>query len=239
MGLQAGDLKNLIYDIFEIDSFQSKMGSDKDIVVLSFSCKEKASADDLMNFLEKGYPFILDADSTPGEQSDGTYKVFAEIQRDRDAISNVLEVVDGVEKLSGLDGLKFRYYKNFRSNPADQKSLEEMLPLDPDNYGVKVNESNLDNYKNFFNKSYLDSIEMIEDTLLLKKLYKDTLAFEFIDFGKRDEILPQINESFDIVNSYPEIMFLTKYIGDYNICKYGGKLVFENKNYALVLKRKV
>ena len=118
MGLQAGDLKNLIYDIFEIDSFQSKMGADKDIVVLSFSCKEKASADDLMNFLEKGYPFILDADSTPGEQSDGTYKVFAEIQRDKEAISNVLEVVDGVQKLSGLEELKFRYYKNFKSTPS-------------------------------------------------------------------------------------------------------------------------
>ena len=183
MGLQAGDLKNLIYDIFEIDSFQSKMGADKDIVVLSFSCKEKASADDLMNFLEKGYPFILDADSTPGEQSDGTYKVFAEIQRDKEAISNVLEVVDGVQKLSGLEELKFRYYKNFKSTPANQNTLKEMLPLDPDNYGIKVSEANLDNYKNFFNKSYLDSIEMIEDTLLLKKLYKDTLAFEFVDFG--------------------------------------------------------
>ena len=37
MGLQAKDLRNLVYDIFEIDSFKSKMGEDKDIVVLSFS----------------------------------------------------------------------------------------------------------------------------------------------------------------------------------------------------------
>jgi hypothetical protein len=238
MGLKAGDLKNLVYDIFEIDSYQSKMGSDKDIVVLSFSCKEKTSADDLMNFLEKGYNFILDADSTPGEQSDGTYKIFAEIQRDKDAISNILEVVDGVEKLSGLSELKFRYYKNFKSQVANQDSLEETMPLDPDNYGIKVNETNLNNYKNFFNKSYIDSIDMLDNTLMLKKIYSDPLAFEFIEFGKRDKVLPQINETFDIMNSYPEIIFLTKYLGDYNICKYGENLVFENKDYALVLKRK-
>lgn len=237
MGLKEGDLNNLVYDIFEIDSYQSKMGSDKDIVVLSFSCKEKAPADDLMNFLEKGYSFILDADVTPGEQSDGTYKVFAEIQRDKDAINNILEVVNGVEKLSGLNGLKFRYYKNFKSKTADQTSLEETVPLDPDNYGIKVTETNLDNYKNFFSRSYLDSIDMLEDTLVLKKLYKDALAFEFVDFGKRESTLSNITESFDIVNSYPEIMFLTKYIGDYNICKYGDKLVFENGDNALVLKR--
>lgn len=237
MGLRAGDLKDLVYDIFEIDSYQSKMGADKDIVVLSFSCKEKASADDLMNFLEKGYDFILDADTTAGEQSDGTYKVFAEIQRNKEAVNNILEVIDGVEKLSELDGLKFRYYKNFRSKMADQNSLEETIPLDPNDYGIKVNESNLDNYKNFFNKSYLDSIEMLEDTLLLKKVYSDPLAFEFIDFGKRESTLNKITESFDIVNSYPEIMFLTKYLGDYNICKYGNKLVFENSDKVLVLKR--
>ena len=238
MGLRSGDLKDLVYDIFEIDSYQSKMGSDKNIVVLSFSCREKAPAEDLMNFLEKGYDFILDADVTAGEQSDGTYKVFAEIQRDKDAIANILEIVDGVEKLSELDELKFRYYKNFRSNPADQDRLEEMVPLDPDSYGIKVNEANLDNYKNFFNKSYLDEISMLDDILVLKKKYADPLVFEFVDFGKRKEALNNITETFDIMNSYPEIMYLTKYLGDYNICKYGSKLVFENADKVLILERK-
>ena len=79
MGLQAKDLRSLVYDIFEIDSFKSKMGEDKDIVVLSFSVKSQEPANDLMNFLEKGYPFVLDADVTSGEQPDGTYKVFVEM----------------------------------------------------------------------------------------------------------------------------------------------------------------
>jgi hypothetical protein len=61
MGLQTNDLQDLVYDIFEIDSFKSKMGEDKNIVVVSFATKTKESANDLMNFVEKGYPFVLDA----------------------------------------------------------------------------------------------------------------------------------------------------------------------------------
>ena len=63
MGLRLGDLKDNVDHIFEIDSFKSKMGTDADIVTLSFSVKEKHAADDLMNFIEKGYPFVLDADA--------------------------------------------------------------------------------------------------------------------------------------------------------------------------------
>ena len=68
MGLIAGDLKHLVYDIFEIDSFKSKMGDDKNIVVMSLSARTKETANDLMNILEQGYPFVLDADVTSGEQ---------------------------------------------------------------------------------------------------------------------------------------------------------------------------
>ena len=237
MGLREHDLHDMLINIFEIDSYASKMGEDKDIITLSFSLKEKAPADDLMNFLEKGYAFILDADVTPGEQQDGTYKVFVEIERNKQAHENILELVDGVKKLSGLEELKFRYYKNFRSRTADEASLSEMVPINPDDYGLKVNESNLDNYKNFFNRSYLDNIEMVNETLTIKKKYADPLVFDFIDFGEAEATIDKITEGLDIMNGYPEILFLTKYIGPYNISKYGTKIVFENGSKALVLKR--
>ena len=83
--------------------------------------KEKHAPDDLMNFIEKGYP-VTDADATAGEQSDGTYKVFVEIERDRHISDNILEIVDGVGKLADLDKFKFRYYKNIRSKP-DEKAV--------------------------------------------------------------------------------------------------------------------
>ena len=237
MSLREGDLRDMMDDVFEIDSFASKMGDDKDIVTLSFSLKEKAPADDLMNFLERGYGFILDADVTSGEQSDGTYKVFVELQRDKKVHENILEIIDGVKSLAEIDNFKFRYYKNWRSQDLSQNSLEEIVPNDPSNYGIKVEEARMDNYKNFFNKSFLEQVDLKENKLTIKKAYADTLFFEFVDFGNTLDVIKRIDDKFDIMESYPEILFLTKYIGDYNISKYGDKLVFENGNKAVVLKR--
>lgn len=236
MGLRSGDLESLVYHIFEIDSFASKMGDDKNIITLSFSVKDKNPADDLVQFLESGYSFILDADATSGEQSDGTYKVFVELERDSSANENILEIIDGIKKLANVDEFKFRYYKNWRSKVATLDELNKDVPLHPDNYGIKVNESNLDNYKNFFNKSYVETVEMLDDVLTIKKPFADPINFEFINFGESEEVINNISESFN-ANDFAEIIFLSKYIGDYNITKYGDKLTFENAGKTLVLKR--
>ena len=139
MGLQANDLRSLVYDIFEIDSYKSKMGEDKDIVVLSFSVKSQEPANDLMNFLEKGYPFVLDSDVTSGEQPDGTYKVFVEMERGREIPDQITEIVDGVKKLADLDELKFRYYKSFDSLNADAQSKAETVQMHSEGYEIRVN----------------------------------------------------------------------------------------------------
>ena len=235
MGLRKDDLKDLVDNIFEIDSFKSKMGSDSDIVVLSFSTKNEASAKDLENFLEKGYPFVLDADATTGEQSDGMYKVFVEIERSKDSPMQIYEMVDGITKISGLDSMKFRYYKSFRSHDATDSNLAEMIPTDKDAYDIRVNESNMDNYKNFFNKSYAEEVDMIsDDTLRIKNTFMDPITFKVVDFARTDEV--NINEALDI-NGFAEVIYLSKYLGDYNITKYGKKLVLENGDYSLILKR--
>ena len=236
MSLQQHDLKDLVDKIIEIDSYKSKMGNDGDIVTIAFSTKTKESAEDLSSFIERGYSFVLDADATPGEQSDGTYKVFVEIERNKNISSQIMEIADGVENLTALEDMKFRYYKNFRSKPLSQEALDEAIPTSSDDYGVKVNESNLENYKNFFNKSFLEDVEMENDLLIIKKAWADPLAFKFVDFGPTRQTLENISESFN-ANDFSEIIFLTKYIGDYNITKYGNKLTFENNGNTLVLKR--
>lgn len=236
MSLREGDLKDLVDRVFEIDSYASKMGDDKNIVTLSFSVKDKEPAEDLANFLEKGYSFILDADVTAGEQSDGTYKVFVELQRERGVHDNINEIIDGVKKIAELDDLKFRYYKDFRSKDATLEEFQSNIPDDPDNYGIVATESNMNNFKNFFSRSYVESIDMKDDVLTISKKYAEPLRFKFLDIGDRDNVLENLKESLN-VNDFGEVIFLVKYVGDYDITKYGDKLVFENNGKALVLKR--
>lgn len=234
MGLRNGDLRDLVSPVFEIDSYQSKMGEDSDIVVVSFSVEGKEPANDLMNFIEKGYDFVLDADVTPGEQTDGKYRVFVEIERRGRTPDNILEIIDGVQKLADHDRMKFRYYKSFKSSDVSLSELQAKVPTDKESYESIVNESNINNYKNFFTNSYLENIDMLDNILYMKKAYADPIQFSVVDFT--DIGNNNLTESFN-VDAFPEILFLTKYLGDYNICKYGDNIVLENKDKLLILKR--
>ena len=236
MTLRNGDLRDLLNKVVEIDSYKSKMGNDSDIVVITFSTITKESADDLSSFIERGYSFILDADATPGETSDGTYKVFVEIERNKDAATNIFEMIDGVSKLSAIDELRFRYYKNFKSETLSVENLQKVLPVSADDYDIAIQENRLQNYKNFFNKSFVEDVYMEDDLLVINKAYADPVAFKFIDFGPTQETIDSITESFN-ANDFAEIIFLSKYIGDYNITKYGSKLTFDNEGHTLVLER--
>lgn len=238
MTMLPKSLKNMMDDVIEIDSYQSKMGSDQDIVTLSFSLRTKEAADDFNSFIEKGYGFVLDADTTAGEQSDGTYKVFIEIERDNTVHDNIMELIDGATKISGIDKFRFRYYKNFRSQELNAENIKNIVPDNPDEYGLNKDNVQMENYKNFFNRSYVESVDMLDDIVSIKKAYADPLFFRFFDVGPKEKILENLKEKIN-VNDYPEILFLTKYIGDYNITKYGDKLVMENSGTALVLKRTV
>lgn len=236
MTLKQNDLRDMVDYIIEIDSFKSKMGEDEDIVVVTFSTRSYESARDLVNFIEKGYEFVLDADATPGEQSDKTYKVFVEIEREKSSVENILEMADGIKSLTGIKKFKFRYYKNFKSMELTKDNLELEIPTTTAMYKMKIKESYMDNYKNFFSRSFVESIDMLDDFITIKKIYADPLHFKFIDFGDQENILTNLKESFNF-NDFGEIIFLTKYIGDYNISKYGNKLLIENQGKTLVVER--
>jgi len=173
---------------------------------------------------------------TPGEQSDGTYKVFIEMERNRHIAEHIFEILDGVKKLSALENLKFRYYKNFESKDATLENLDQIIPKNANDYGITKEQPTLENYKHFFNKSYADSIEMLNDTITIKKPYADQLQLQYKDFGNKEDIDNKITEAFD-VNGYAEILFLTKYLGDYNISKYGKDIHITNGNKTLVVER--
>jgi len=237
MGLRANDLIDLVEPVFEIDSYQSKMGSDANIMVLSFTVLEKGAADDLVKFVESGYSFVLDADATTGEQSDGFYRVYVEMEREETAPEQIAELVDGVSKLCGQD-FQYRYYKSFDVNEVDVKKMKKIIPLTNEDYESTVNESNMNNFKNFFTKSYVNDIVMESNNdLIIKKAYADPLGFTVKDFGLTENVRTQILEKINM-NDFAEIMFLTKYLGDYNVTKFGKKtLTLENNGYTLVVER--
>jgi len=134
MSLQPNDLKDFVNEIFTIDSYKSKMGQDKEIAVLAFEVKSQEPAKDLMNFIEKGYDFVLDADVSTGENRKGNYNVFVEMERDRHLPTRINDLLEEVSKLTGIGDWKYRYYKNVESKPFSIAEAENDIPLNSNDY---------------------------------------------------------------------------------------------------------
>jgi hypothetical protein len=237
--LHAGDLRDMVKKVFDIDSYKSKIGKDEDVVVLSFTVDQEDPAKDLENFFEMGYSFILDADVSPGETDDGTYKVYVELERTRHSSEQIFELIEGVKKLTGLDEMRFRYFKSFKSQSATLDNLKTAVPMDKETYEVATERNVLENFTNFFSNSYVDEIQLLDESITFKRVYSGTVSFDILTSGPKQEVYesvkgPIVLEGKDMA----EVMFLTKVIGNYNITKIGSTFIFENSNWAVALKRK-
>jgi hypothetical protein len=229
--LRATDLRHFVKKVFEIDSYKSKIGDDEDIVVVAFTVDGEDPARDLENFIEMGYDFVLDADITPGEMDDGKYRVFVELERSRHVASQINAVLDGVKRLCDEPNMRFRYFKSFKSQEASLENLELAIPTDAESYNIATEENMLENFSNFFRNSYAEEI---------KKSYGDLVKFNIITSGTRQQVYDAVQGPIMLESSsMAEVMFLSKYIGPYNITKIGDTFIFENSGWAVALKRKL
>ena len=108
---------------------------------------------------------------TSGEQPDGYYKVFVEMERNKKVPGHIIEIIDGVSKLADVQDLRFRYHKNFKGKDLTLANLEETVPLDSTGYTDTIKGVQMENYKNFFTNSYAEEITLREDTLTIKNTY--------------------------------------------------------------------
>ena len=137
--LERGDLHRLVHNELHIDEFTSKLGDDSDVVVLSFKVLGKEPANDLINFIEKGYDFVIDADVSSGEMDDGDYIIFVELDRTPKVIDNIVTLLEEMENLTKIKPTdwRVRYYKDRTTEHFDVESLRSMIPLTPEDYERK------------------------------------------------------------------------------------------------------
>jgi hypothetical protein len=237
--LRSNDLRHFVKKIVEIDNFRSKIGDDEDVVVLSFTVDHEDPAKDLEHFIEMGYDFVLDADISPGELDDGTYRVYAELERGRHVAEQIRELLDGVEKISGIDNFRFRYFKNFKSQEASEENLAAAIPTDKESYKIATERNRLDNFSEFFSNSYAEDIKLLDESITFKRVYSGPVTFDVVSSGTKSDVYKSISGPIVMENKdMAEIMFLTKVIGNYNINKIGDTFIFENNGWAVALKRK-
>jgi hypothetical protein len=237
-GLRPLDLQEMVYPTFEVDTYSSKMGEDRDVCVMSFQVKDRAPAKDLMEFIEKGYYFVLDSDISSGENEDGEYSVFVELERSSKLAEHIKEITYGVRKLTGIEDFKFKYFKQDAVHEVTEDILKSIVPLSAVAYDAAVSRVRIEGIKQFFNKTLMDDLTLDGDIITIHKPYDSKIQLRMIKEDSTESILEGVTDAITMDEAaMSEIFWLTKVLGDYNINKVGDSFVFDNQGQAMILKR--
>ena len=238
-GLKAGDLEGVVSPRFSVDQYKSKMGEDKNILVLGFVVDSLAPAKDLERFAETGYAEILDADATPGTMEDGKHRVFVEFARDENVSSHILRFIEDLKKLTNIETFEFTYHKGENPTEVSNSTLAEVIPTTPEAYEQRVNEIKVGEAKNFFDKYNMLECKMQDNILSVKKEGSlQELKFEIHKVGLTNEIMKEAKAFAIDMDSMAECTHLTKYFGPYNITKTTeNKFIFSKGNESALLSK--
>lgn len=137
-GLNYKDLVGIMKPTVHIDEFSSKMGDDDEIVVASFFVRDHQAAKDLVNWFEKGYDFVIDADMSPGEIKPNRYLVYIEMKRRSTTGERLNEIIEDFNTLTEYQGSNWTMHYRGKSMPWSVEAFNSQVPTSPNEYRKKV-----------------------------------------------------------------------------------------------------
>ena len=125
--LSENDLKWLVDDGVLIDMHKTKLGEDKDYIVLSIAVNDRTPAHDLARFIENSVYKFKDVEVSPATDTKGRYLVYVEMDRSPQAFETIQGILKDSNKLSGIEQWKFK-----------TMGLTDYVPFDPDAFSKHV-----------------------------------------------------------------------------------------------------
>jgi hypothetical protein len=136
-GFDYHDLVGQLVPEVEVDEYSAKMGSDDDIVTISFTVKGQAVGEDLVDWLERGYPWILDAQTSEGEVRPGQWLVFVEMDRRTSVPARIIQMIDDMETLTDLSLDEWTILVDDEKLKPEEDVLKSKIILSPHLYREK------------------------------------------------------------------------------------------------------
>ena len=165
------EMQNYISEVIAVDSFAAKLGKDEDVCVLKFQSNNKTVAEDLVNFIETGCDFVLDADMSPAKNDQGLYNIFVEIERNDDLPKKIIEVIRDVEQVSGMLPWQFKFYKNENLYALNDENINTIVPTSPSQYKLLTDDKIEEDIKAFFESASVVTKRIKGKKLILKKAF--------------------------------------------------------------------
>jgi len=140
--VQHNDLRGLVSNVVSIDQYESKIGYDKNIVVVAIEVNHIDAASDLSQFIETGHKDALDVDVSVGPTPEGKYTVFIEYTRSNFLFRLIDVMLQDILNIDNeVESWKFVAYKDtipkdWTSEEFEQSvhtsSYEYVIAHDPD-----------------------------------------------------------------------------------------------------------
>lgn len=133
-GLKYLDMENQVIPLIGVDEFRSSIGEDDDMITIHFLVKGKRVADDLAEWFERGYDWVIDAEPSPGEVTDGRWIVFVEMNRRSNTPKQIMEMIDDLETLTGIKSEGWQMKIGDKKEAASVEFMKKNLTLSPHEY---------------------------------------------------------------------------------------------------------
>ena len=137
-GLDYHDLEGQMEPVITVDEYAAKMGKDSEIVTLAFIVKSEAAGNDLVEWFERGYSWILDAQMSEGELTPGKYVVFVEMNRRMKVPEIIVEFLDDLYTLTNLPVKDWTVEVGDEEYEADPEILKQVITISPHQYREEV-----------------------------------------------------------------------------------------------------
>ena len=137
-GLDYHDLEGQMIPTVTVDEYAAHMGNDSEIVTLAFTIKSEAAGNDLVDWFEKGYDFVLDAQVSEGEVKPGQYLVFVEMNRRSSVPKRIIELLDDLETLTAIPVKDWTIIVDEEEHSPEEEVLKQVITISPHDYREEV-----------------------------------------------------------------------------------------------------
>jgi hypothetical protein len=121
-----------------VDEYAAHMGNDSEIVTLAFTIKSEAAGNDLVDWFERGYDFVLDAQVSEGEVKPGQYLVFVEMNRRSSVPKRIIELLDDLETLTAIPVKDWTIIVDEEEHSPEEEVLKQVITISPHDYREEV-----------------------------------------------------------------------------------------------------
>ena len=137
-GLDYHDLEGQMIPTVTVDEYAAHMGNDSEIVTLAFTIKSEAAGNDLVDWFERGYDFVLDAQVSEGEVKPGQFLVFVEMNRRSSVPKRIIELLDDLETLTAIPVKDWTIIVDEEEHSPEEEVLKQVITISPHDYREEV-----------------------------------------------------------------------------------------------------